>query len=73
MQPCCNDKNSFEPEETLRLNSNKVQHLCHTPNEIFLLSLVPSLDQLTYLSQAKVKANIFNLIEKAIEQEENVN
>lgn len=65
--------NRVQPEQQLQqrpatttYNSNTQ----HTPNEMFLLSLLPSLDALSNLGQARVKGKIYNVIAAAFEQEQ---
>lgn len=72
-----------KPEEQNNIQHNRVQpeQQCpatttynsitqHTPNEMFLLSLLPSIDALSNLGQARVKGKIYNVIAAAFEQEQ---
>lgn len=73
-----------KPEEQNNIQNNRVQpeqqqrpttttynsNIQHTPNEMFLLSLLPSLDALSNLGQARVKGKIYNVIAAAFEQEQ---
>ena len=77
-------KDDQKPEEQNIIQNNRVKldqqqrpatttynsNTQHTPNEMFLLSLLPSLDALSNLGQARVKGKIYNVIAAAFEEEQ---